>query len=70
LRELYPTDTEYDATGDQLGHLPYTSRAFTAMATLVARRAHLVLRSPLKVIVADCDNTLWNGVVGKTGCTA
>src|SRR5882757_4348194 len=67
LRELYPTDTEYDATGDQLGHLPYTSSAFTAMATLVARRAHLVLRSPLKVIVADCDNTLWNGVVGEDG---
>jgi len=37
------------------------------MATLVARRAHFVLRSPLKVIVADCDNTLWNGVVGEDG---
>ena len=67
LRALYPVDVEYDATGDQLGHLPYTSSAFAAMATLVARRAHLMLRSPIKVIVADCDNTLWDGVVGEDG---
>jgi FkbH-like protein len=67
LRELYPIDTEYDPTGDQLGHLPYTTSAFAAMATLVARRAHLMLRSPVKVIAVDCDNTLWDGVVGEDG---
>jgi FkbH-like protein len=67
LRELYPVDVEYDPTGDQLGHLPYTATAFAAMATLVARRCHLLLRSPVKVIVVDCDNTIWDGVVGEDG---
>ena len=67
LRDLYPVETEYDATGDQLGHLPYTTSAFAAMATLVARRCHLMLRTPIKVIVADCDNTLWDGVAGEEG---
>jgi len=67
LRGLYPIDTEYDPTGDELGHLPYTTTAFAALATFAARRCHLMLRSPIKVIVADCDNTLWDGVVGEDG---
>ena len=67
LRALYPVDMEYDPVGDQLGHLPYTTTAFAAMATLVARRGHLMLRCPVKVIVVDCDNTLWDGVVGEDG---
>ena len=67
LRNLYPTDAEYDGTSDQLGHIPYTTSAFTAMGTLAARHIHLALRSPIKAIVVDCDNTLWDGVVGEDG---
>jgi FkbH-like protein len=66
-RDLYCVDVEHDATGDQLGHIPYTPRAFAAIATLAARRIHLSLRSPIKVVVVDCDNTLWEGVVGEDG---
>lgn len=67
LRDLYPTDAEYDSTSDKLGHIPYTVSGFAAIATLVARRLHLRLRSPVKVIAVDCDNTLWNGVAGEDG---
>jgi FkbH-like protein len=66
-RALYPVDVEHDSAGDQLGHLPYTTSAFTAMATLLARRIHLMLRAPIKVVVVDCDNTLWDGVVAEDG---
>ncbi len=66
-RDLYPVETEYDAAGDKLGHLPYTTAAFAAQATMAARRLHLLLRAPIKVIAADCDNTLWDGVVGEDG---
>lgn len=66
-RDLYCVDVEQDPTGDQLGHVPYTTPAFAAIATFAARRIHLSLRLPIKVIVVDCDNTLWEGVVGEDG---
>ena len=66
-RSLYPVDVEYDAHGDGLGHLPYTGSAFAAMGTLMARRIHLMLRTPVKVIAVDADNTLWGGVVAEDG---
>lgn len=66
-RDLYCVDVEQDTTGDQLGHIPYTTSAFNAIATFAARRIHLSLRSPIKVIAVDCDNTLWEGVVGEDG---
>jgi FkbH-like protein len=47
--------------------VPYTSAFFTALATMVARKFHLLKRSPAKVIVLDCDNTLWAGVCGEDG---
>src|SRR5204863_3469588 len=40
---------------------------FAALGTSVARRIQ-ALRQPLcKVIVVDCDETLWNGVCGEVG---
>lgn len=67
VRRLYPTAAEQDAESDRLGHVPYSAAGFAALATCAARRLHLMLRSPIKVIVADCDNTLWGGVVGEDG---
>lgn len=67
LRTLYPVDAEYDGTSDKLGHIPYTTAGFAAIGTYAARRIHLRLRSPVKVIAVDCDNTLWDGVAGEDG---
>ncbi|HKT54798.1 MAG TPA: HAD-IIIC family phosphatase, partial [Caulobacteraceae bacterium] len=66
-RALYPVACELDPAGDELGHLPYTGEAFSAMAALLARQLHLVLRPPIKVVIVDCDNTLWAGVVAEDG---
>jgi FkbH-like protein len=40
---------------------------YAALATIVARRFFVIKSSPHKVIVLDCDNTLWRGVCGEVG---
>jgi FkbH-like protein len=58
---------KYDVLRDELAHIPYTEEFFAAMALAVARKVH-ALRVPVhKVLVLDCDNTLWRGVVGEDG---
>ncbi|HEY9909108.1 MAG TPA: HAD-IIIC family phosphatase [Thermosynechococcaceae cyanobacterium] len=67
--ELYPTPTYYDSERDKLGHIPFTPVYFSALATLLARRIYALKNTPHKVIVLDCDNTIWKGVVGEDGIT-
>ncbi|HTV52119.1 MAG TPA: HAD-IIIC family phosphatase [Steroidobacteraceae bacterium] len=64
---LYPLERYHDARRDRLGHIPYNGDFFGVLATLIARRVHAALSAPFKVIVVDCDNTLWKGVVGEDG---
>ncbi|HKQ40430.1 MAG TPA: HAD-IIIC family phosphatase, partial [Verrucomicrobiae bacterium] len=70
LLELYPVADYDDAEADQLGHMPYTLPMYAAIGTLIARKFHLLKRAPKKVIVLDCDNTLWSGVCGEDGPAA
>ena len=65
--DLYPVADYYDPRRDQLGHIPYTPLFFAALGTILARRVHALLNPPHKVVVLDCDNTLWKGVVGEEG---
>jgi FkbH-like protein len=67
LLELYPVPNYYDRTADQLGHIPYTPEAYAALGTAIARMFHASRRTPYKVIVTDCDNTLWRGICGERG---
>ncbi len=67
IASLYPVADYYDAHGDRLGHVPYTPDYFAAMASAVARKIHAIRTVPYKVIVLDCDHTLWNGVCGEDG---
>ena len=64
---LYPVTDHYDPQGDELGHVPYTPAFFTALATMIARTFHSQKRPAPKVIVLDCDQTLWAGVCGEDG---
>ena len=67
VADLYPVENIYDLEGDKLGHLPYTSEYFAALGTLIFRRYHAIRSAPCKVIVLDCDNTLWRGVCAEDG---
>lgn len=67
LAALYPVDELYDPRGNKLGHVPYTPAYFTALATMITRTFHSLRRPAPKVIVLDCDQTLWAGVCGEDG---
>jgi FkbH-like protein len=57
----------FDLEGERLGHVPYKEAFFAALALLLGRTASAHKQPPHKVLVLDCDNTLWRGVVGEDG---
>nr|VFK38340.1 MAG: HAD-superfamily phosphatase, subfamily IIIC/FkbH-like domain-containing protein/thioester reductase domain-containing protein [Candidatus Kentron sp. TC] len=63
----YPVESIHDLTADELGHVPYTDAFFASMGTLLFRRWLRVAHVGVKVIVLDCDNTLWRGILGEDG---
>ncbi len=69
LSATYPVSPEamYDAYGDKLGHVPFTPTFFTALGTMLARKIYTFQNPSLKVIVLDCDQTLWGGVCAEDG---
>jgi FkbH-like protein len=64
---LYPVTNYYDAHTDELGHIPYTPAFFAALGSTIARKIARLSRAPYKVILLDCDQTLWKGVCGEDG---
>jgi FkbH-like protein len=69
-RELlgsFRVDRYYDAYAHRVADLPYTPACCAAMAAGVARRVHAFVRPARKVLVLDCDNTLWAGRCGEDG---
>jgi thioester reductase-like protein/FkbH-like protein len=65
IESSYPVVDYYDRHADQEGHLPYTDPFFAALATVIARKWDALKRSPYKVLVLDCDQTLWKGICGE-----
>ncbi|MFM2321867.1 MAG: hypothetical protein RLZZ225_20 [Pseudomonadota bacterium] len=59
--------TKLDNPVERDTHIPYTPEFYMAKACLLARKLHLLLKKDHKVIVVDCDNTLWTGVAGDIG---
>ena len=57
----------YDSARDELAHIPYTENFYAALALAIARSIHTIRVPAAKVLVLDCDNTLWRGVVGEDG---
>ena len=67
IANLYKVDDFDDPISFKLGRIPYTREFFVALGATVARKIHCARSNPYKVIVLDCDNTLWSGVVGEDG---
>ena len=65
--ERVALDQRYDAQRDALAHIPFSDSHFASLALALARRIHALRATPAKVLVLDCDNTLWRGVVGEDG---
>lgn len=63
----YPVAEYYDVHGYDLGDIPYTTECYAAIGTALFRTIFGLKGKPFKVIVLDCDNTLWKGVCGEDG---
>jgi FkbH-like protein len=69
LEERYGVTEVHDEYADRIGHMPYTDEYCAALASWLVRLAASSWTKPKKVIVLDCDNTLWDGVCGEDGAT-
>jgi FkbH-like protein len=67
IARLYAVGEVHDPHADELGHVPYTPEYFAALGTALARKVHALTAEPYKVIVLDCDETLWRGICGEDG---
>jgi FkbH-like protein len=65
--DLVSTQERYDGFGDELAHIPFTEDYYAAIALAIARKVHALRVPAHKVLVLDCDETLWRGVVGEDG---
>jgi len=65
--ELVSGDERYDSVGDELAHVPFTEEYYASIALAIVRKVHALLVPAHKVLVLDCDETLWHGVVGEDG---
>jgi len=57
----------YDAQAHRVGHIPYTPHCYAALGTEIFRAVYNAKKNPYKIIVLDCDNTLWQGICGEDG---
>ena len=67
ISSMYPVGEYYDANRDEMGHIPYFNEFFAALGTALVRRIYALKRNPPKVIVTDCDDTLWKGICAEVG---
>ncbi|HEX3047408.1 MAG TPA: HAD-IIIC family phosphatase [Bacillota bacterium] len=67
FHKLYQVKRVYDSIGDSMGHIPYVQEYVHFLGTLIIRYYYGIRLTGRKVIVVDCDNTIWNGVCGEAG---
>jgi amino acid adenylation domain-containing protein/FkbH-like protein len=67
LLEKYYVEDYYNSYSDELGHVPYTPSLYVALGTLIYRKIYALTHDLAKVIVVDCDNTLWGGICAEVG---
>lgn len=67
VQDTYLIDDMFDELKDREGHMPFTDEYYAAIGTEIARKIIAIKKQLFKVIVVDCDNTLWNGVCGEVG---
>ena len=65
--DLVAGDEHYDGVGDELAHVPFPDEYYASIGLALARKVHALWVPAHKVLVLDCDNTLWRGVVGEDG---
>jgi FkbH-like protein len=67
LDALCTPEVRDDARAARLGGVPYTPLFFAALGHRLARALYRLVVPQPKVIVLDCDQTLWKGICGEDG---
>lgn len=70
IQLLYPPEryeAQFDDFANRQAQAPYSRLGFATLGTMIARRLHQYCVPPRKVIVVDCDNTLWSGLAAEDG---
>ena len=67
VESLYPVADRFDSSANAMASIPYTPIYYAALGTMVARKVQTLLFPPYKVILLDCDGTLWDGICGEDG---
>ena len=65
LGAVYRIASFFDDLADQHAHIPYSDAYYTAIGTSVFRAVRAHLGQVYKLIVTDCDGTLWDGICGE-----
>lgn len=58
----------FDARAWHLSKNPYSKKAMLSIGQEYGKFLQVMLGHIRKCVVLDCDNTLWGGIVGETGC--
>jgi FkbH-like protein len=66
----YGIATEREPYLDELGRIPFNEGWFAALGTTLFRQVRCRSRPAKKVLVLDCDHTLWDGECGSEGAAA
>jgi FkbH-like protein/FkbM family methyltransferase len=56
-----------DSHSRELGHVPYNREGYAAIGTILFENIFRLRTKPFKVLVLDCDDTLWQGACGEDG---
>lgn len=67
IARSYPVAVRDDPHRYRLGQIPYTDSYYRVLAASATRAMFALRYKKPKVIVLDCDNTLWQGVIGEDG---
>lgn len=64
--QQYDLQEYYDFETKKLGHIPYTIPYYIGLGTQIYRMYTASKTKPFKVLVLDCDNTIWGGNCGES----
>lgn len=67
ILERYPCARIADAHGERMASMPYTPEFFSVLGTALARCIYALTQPAHKVLVLDCDDTLWGGLCSELG---
>lgn len=65
FHERYKVDMIDDLFRYKMGHIPFVDEYYNFLSTLLIRYYYGIFTKGYKVILVDCDNTLWKGVCGE-----